>query len=85
MEKLERANREELIEVILGQQVQLAVLLEQVESLQGRVGELEEEVRRLRQGGRQGGVEHEAEPAAQVEEGSQAPGSIFREASGETR
>ena len=51
MEKLERANREELIEVILGQQVQLAVLLEQVESLQGRVGELEEEVRRLRQGG----------------------------------
>jgi ribosomal protein L34E len=36
---------------VLEQQVQLALLLEQVESLQERVTELEEEIRRLRRGG----------------------------------
>ncbi len=44
MEKLEQANREELIEIIAGQEGQIEVLV-------ARVTELEEEVRRLRRGG----------------------------------
>jgi hypothetical protein len=51
VEKLGSATREELIEIVLRQQVDMALLLEEVESLQARVRELEEEVRRLRRGG----------------------------------
>ena len=58
MENLQSATRDELIEIVLRQQVDMALLLERVESLQARVTELEgeaeqlrEEVRRLRRGG----------------------------------
>jgi hypothetical protein len=51
VEKLQSATREELVEIVLRQQVDMALVLERVESLQARVRELEEEVRRLRRGG----------------------------------
>ena len=44
MKKLERASREELIEIVLPQQAEMAVLAARVEGL-------EAEVRRLRRGG----------------------------------
>jgi hypothetical protein len=50
VENVQSATRAELIEIILRQRVDMALLLEHVESLQGRVEALEAENLRLRRG-----------------------------------
>jgi len=61
------ATREELIEIALQQQVEMALLLEQVEALQARVEQLEEENRRLR-AGKGGGTALAVKPSRPAKE-----------------
>jgi hypothetical protein len=80
VEKLQSASRAELSETILRQQLEMAVLLEQVESLVVRVAELEEEVRRLRRG-QTGGtafVVKPSRPAREKRERKRRDGSFVR-------